>query len=136
MQSIKEKLADKIEVRLQFIITILTFFIVIIKELEQKGCILVAVYIIDYIFFTRVSNTINEKYLQWIDTTVLVGIGTFIIPLAVIALSTQGGTMPLFIGYSWLVMISASILLLVTIPIILLIMLIAYGVNWKGIFHK
>jgi len=134
MQDMKERLTNKIEIRLQFVVIMLVFFLTIFSGVQLAGCILVAAYIIDYIFFTALGDKIDERHLKWLNNTVLIGIGSYVIPLASIATSTQASSVPIWQGYTLMGLIFISMWLMVSIPVALLIMLLAFGIDWKKKF--
>ena len=121
MHNVKEKMIEKIETRLQFVVVILVFFIV--------------AYIIDYIFFAKLGDRLNEKHLKWLNNMVLIGIASYIIPLTLMALSTQKGTIPLWQGYTLMGVTYVSIFLMIWIAVIILVMLLFLGINWKKSFR-
>jgi uncharacterized membrane protein len=129
-----DRLTDKIEIRLQFVVVILVFFLTVFSGSLLQGCMLVAVYIIDYIFFAVRAPRIKERYLKWINVLTLIGTGSFIIPLALIALSTQKGTMPTWQGYAWIGSSFVSIWLMFLAPVAILLTLAVFGINWRKQF--
>ncbi|MCX6719424.1 MAG: hypothetical protein NTZ38_03565 [Candidatus Taylorbacteria bacterium] len=131
MQTTKERTTDKIETRLQFTITILTFFLVLFPVQQLAGCIVVAAYVIDYIIFAVRSDKISEKHLRWINVSILIGIGSYIIPLAILALSTQDKTIPFWQVYIWMTSTYASMVIMIIAPIAILVELFAFGINRK-----
>jgi hypothetical protein len=126
---------NKIENRLQFIITILVFFLVIFPKPLLVGCILVAAYVLDYIIFAIVSEKIDEKWLRRINYLVLTGIGSYIFPLTLIALSTQNGIMSWWQWYAWVTPTFISILLMALVPVALLVILLVLGIDWRNKFR-
>lgn len=126
-----DRLTDKIETRLQFVVVIVVFFLTIFPGSLLGGCVLVVVYIIDYIFFAVRASKIKEKYLKWINTLTLIGTGSFIIPLALIALSTQKGNVPTWQGYAWIGSSFVSIWLMFLAPVAILLTLAVFGIDWR-----
>jgi len=130
----KDRLVDTIEVRLQFALVIVIFFLGVFPDSLPGSSILVVLYIIDYIFFAARGDKIVVKYLKAMNVATLVGMASFIIPLALIALSSQKGTLSAFEFYSWMGSSYVSILLMFVAPLSLLVMLAAFGINWKKQF--
>jgi hypothetical protein len=135
MHNVKEKMIEKIETRLQFVVVILVFFLSIFPNSLVSGSILIVAYIIDYIFFAKLGDRLNEKHLKWLNNMVLIGIASYIIPLTLMALSTQKGTIPLWQGYTLMGVTYVSIFLMIWIPVIILVMLLFLGINWKKSFR-
>ena len=129
MQNTQEKMIDKIENRLQFLITILIFFLAVFPNIELQGCILVVFYIIDYILFTTLGKKMSEKRLTYLNTILFIGIGSYIIPLTVLALSAKNAIVPVWQGYTWMALIFISIWFMILVPLILLIMILIYSVK-------
>lgn len=131
----KDRLVDKIEVRLQFALVIVIFFLTVFPDsLLPGGSILVVGYIINYIFFAVRGDKIKDKYLRVINIITLVGMGSFVIPLTLLALSTQKGVLPAWEAYTWMGSSLISILLMFVAPLSLLVVLVGFGINWKKEF--
>ena len=135
MSHITDRLTDKIEIRLQFVAVILVFFLTVFEKSLFAGCIIVALYVVDYIFFVSVAERLQEKILKWVNISTLVGIGSFVIPLTMIALSTHGGNIPVWEAYTWMGSSLVSIVCMFIAPLALLILLGIYGINWRRMFH-
>ncbi len=120
----KDKLIDQASNRLQFAITILVFFLVVFPEIGKAGAILVVAYIVDYIFFEIIKGKIEPKGLRLINHLLLAGVGSFIIPLIIIAMSTREGIVPMWQGYIILGSAFGSVIALTFIPVVILVSLI------------
>ena len=123
MERTKEDFVKNIEDNLRFIITISIFFLTLLPEGKFQGCFFIAAYIINYIIFEIRINKFGIRNLKWIKTSLFVGIGSYIIPLSVVAFSTQNEFFS-SIGTYIFIMATAfiSMLAIVSIPAITLVM--------------
>ena len=131
-RKMNDKLISKIESRLQFVITVLTIFLFAFPTLNPSGYIIVVVYIITYILFAIFDTRINEKWLKQINTVVLIGIGSFLIPLTLVALTGINATMPLWQAYTWLGSTLISTFLMLSAPIVLIILILTTGIKARN----
>ncbi|MES2471133.1 MAG: hypothetical protein V4526_02800 [Patescibacteria group bacterium] len=118
----ENKLIGKIENNLRFIITISIFFLALIPESKLVGAIIIAGYIANYIVFEIRSNKFSSRNLKWISTSLFVGIGSYAIPLSIIALSTQNYLFPSWELSVLKALIFISMLIIVLLPASTLVM--------------
>ena len=94
-----QNIISEIESRLQFITTIAIFFPAMVyyffnamkdskydsTEVTLGYTILVGAYLLDYVIFEIKKNKLSEKYLRYINRSLLFGIAFFIVPIIVMA---------------------------------------------------
>lgn len=90
-----------IESRLQFVITITTVFVVAMPDISPQGYTLVLVYLITYLVFAGLASKLAACWLKWINISILIGIGSFMIPFLVIASSKSTELIPNWQIYMW-----------------------------------
>lgn len=134
MQDNKEDLIKKIENNLRFVITISIFFLTIFPESRLAGSIIVVGYIIDYIGFQFRTKTLTVRNLKWIETSLLIGIGSYVVPLGIMAFSTQNIPLSQFGIWTWHASLFTSIWIIVCMPAITLAMIVLLSdKTWKSI---
>jgi hypothetical protein len=124
MENNIEELVKKVENNLRFIITITIFFLSIFPEIRLEGCVLIVAYIFNYIAFeVRVKNLIEEN-LRWIKNLLYIAISSYVIPLTVVALSTQKTTIGSLEFLTFKAGIITSMVGIMFIPTIILIVIV------------
>lgn len=133
----KERLAEKVENRLQFVITISVFFGALLynffkftntNELDSNGIVLqesslVVVFICSYLLFSIYSKKIPVKWLKRLDHLVLFSVGCFVFPMIVMADKLQ--RIPFYIS----IPMSCSMYLLTGTSLLTLVLIVFFGVK-------
>jgi len=128
-------MVEKIENRLQFLITISIFFPFVLysffKEVDEteksasgmllKASTLVAAYLVSYLVFLVADKYISEKWIRYLNILVLLGIASFIFP---IWFTSWLGTTTT--GYQTL-LVTSALGLQTGMPIVILISEITFG---------
>lgn len=127
----------KIENNLQLLITVSIFFLTIFESVRLGGCILVVGYIANYIVFELKEKRYTISNLTWIRRLLLIGLGSYAIPLFILALSTQDKTFGPLVILTLKTAASFSTFAIVSVPAITLFMAtLLPGHTFKKIFVK
>ncbi|MCC2630199.1 MAG: hypothetical protein K0S38_8 [Candidatus Paceibacter sp.] len=121
MNQSQKKLKAQIESRLQFVITILVFFLALIPNATLPGGILVALYVFIYFLFAWHENLLLEKHLHFVNKSVLLSIASFILPITVLSISYTGVTPTWLAGLTMKSLMFLSMWALVLIPFFVLL---------------
>lgn len=133
-----DEIRKKIENNVRFIITISVFFLALIPEIRFEGCVLIVFHIINYIVFELMEKKYTTTNLQWINWSLLAGIGVYVFPLTSLALSTQNYILPTWAYSLWLESIKVSTWLVMLLPgmsMVLIVLLPLYNSQLQKIYR-
>lgn len=141
----KEKMVNKIEGRLQFVIVLGVFFLTLVYgiaklagDTEQGSqasavgaSIVVLGYIVAYVFFAIWGERIKELGLKWINGTIIFGIACYISPILLMGLSTAKDQpkMAKLLAFTYFIPYVGSVYGLIIVPIIVALFVIFWPKN-------
>jgi hypothetical protein len=108
---------------LQFVITVSIFFLAVFPNVAPVGYILIVAYLLCFLVFELRNKEYTLRNLRWINTGLLFGVTAYIIPLLLLAYSSQD-----IILYGWgLVSVRTalyiSMIMITAIPAIIFVMI-------------
>jgi hypothetical protein len=136
MKDVKDEAIRQVDNNLRFVITISIFFLSVFSEARLAGCIIIVFYIINYIIFQIKAKKLTPLNLKYINWSLLVGIGSYVIPFSVIAFSTQNITLSKLSLQTWQISLIGSMWIIMCAPIVTLLMILFFQTRILGTIKK
>ena len=73
------------------------------------------------------QESVSTRHLKWVHTSLIIGIASYIVPLSIMAMSGASRIVPVWEAYIWLWSSVVSVYLMTSIPLVILVMIGAFG---------
>ena len=113
-----DELRKKVENNLRFITTICIFFLAVLDSVRLEGCVIVAAYLLSYIIFEFREKRYSDKSLRWINTSVLIGMISYVVQFFIFSLSTQNIIVSIWELTIWKTIIAVSTYMILVFPLV------------------